>query len=81
MMIQAKLAIPQGTLGSLQMTSNDVTETSRIAKVRIYVEQAIGRLKLSGFLKLSYLSRAGQFVMLLSLSVRHAAINLSYFVF
>ena len=76
MMIPAKLAIPQGTLGSLQMTSNDVAETSRIANVQIHVEQAIRRLKLSGFLKLSNLSRACQFVMLLSLSVLHAAINL-----
>ena len=51
MMVQAKLAIPPSTLGSLQMTSNDVAETSRIANVRIYVEQAIGRLKTFRILK------------------------------
>ena len=50
-MVQAKLAILPSTLGSLQMTSNDVAETSRIANVRIYVEQAIGRLKTFRILK------------------------------
>ena len=51
MMVQAKLAIPPSTIGSLPMISKDVTETSRIANVRIYVEQAIGRLKTFRILK------------------------------
>ena len=51
MMVQAKLAIPPSTIGSLQMTRSDVSETSKIANVRIYVEQAIGRLKTFRILK------------------------------
>nr|XP_047122976.1 uncharacterized protein LOC124806268 [Hydra vulgaris] len=39
------LAIPPSKRTNLQMTSNDVRETSKIANVRIYVEQAIGRMK------------------------------------
>ncbi|XP_065677382.1 uncharacterized protein LOC100200518 [Hydra vulgaris] len=42
---QCNLAIPPSKRTNLQMTSNDVRETSKIANVRIYVEQAIGRMK------------------------------------
>ena len=45
MLFQATLAIPPSTTGNQQMLGKDVQETSRIANVRIYVEQAIGRLK------------------------------------
>lgn len=45
MLFQASLAIPPSTTGKQQMLEKDVKETSRIANVRIYVEQAIGRLK------------------------------------
>jgi hypothetical protein len=45
MTVQAILAIPPSTVGSLQMTTPAVRETSKMANVRIYVEQAIGRLK------------------------------------
>ena len=45
MLFQATLAIPPSTTGKQQMLGKDVKETSRIANVRIYVEQAIGRLK------------------------------------
>ncbi|CAC5387141.1 unnamed protein product [Mytilus coruscus] len=45
MVVQARLAIPPSTCGKLSMPSGDVLETSKIANVRIYVEQAIGRLK------------------------------------
>ena len=51
MSVQATLAIPPSTVGSLQMSSAHVRETSRIANVRIYVEQAIGRVKNFRFLK------------------------------
>ena len=51
MTVQAKLAIPPSTCGNLAMSASAVTETSRIANVRIYVEQAIGRLKTFRFLK------------------------------
>ena len=44
-MYQANLAIPPSTVGKFQMPSQDVLETSRLANVRIYVEQAIGRVK------------------------------------
>ena len=44
-MYQATLAIPPSTVGNFQMPSRDVLETSRLANVRIYVEQAIGRVK------------------------------------
>ena len=44
-MFQATLAIPPSTIGNFQMPSQDVSSTSRIANVRIYVEQAIGRIK------------------------------------
>jgi hypothetical protein len=45
MVVQARLAIHPSTCGYLAMSSGDVSETSKIANVRIYVEQAIGRLK------------------------------------
>ncbi|KAK3095162.1 hypothetical protein FSP39_010913 [Pinctada imbricata] len=51
MTVQATLAIPPSTVGSLQMCSSAVKDTSKIANVRIYVEQAIGRLKNYRFLK------------------------------
>ena len=51
MTVQARLAIPPSTTGKLQMKSQDVNKTSSIANVRIYVEQAIGRLKTFRFLK------------------------------
>ena len=44
-MYQATLAIPPSPVGNFQIPSQDVAETSRIANVRIYVEQAIGRPK------------------------------------
>jgi hypothetical protein len=43
MVVQARLAIHPSTCGYLDMSSGDVSETSKIANVRIYVEQAIGR--------------------------------------
>ena len=42
---QCTLAIPPSAAIGAQMLSNDVKETSNIANVRIYIEQAIGRLK------------------------------------
>ena len=45
LMRQATLSIPPSALGGLQMLSSDVKKTSRIANLRIYVEQAIGRMK------------------------------------
>ena len=45
MVVQAGLTIPPSTCGNLAMSSGDVYETSKIANIRIYVEQAIGRLK------------------------------------
>lgn len=42
---QCTLTIPPSKHTNLQMTSKDVKETSKIANVRIYVEQAIGRMK------------------------------------
>ena len=42
---QCSLAIPPSKCKDLQMTSNAVRETSKIANVRIYVEQAIKRIK------------------------------------
>ena len=45
MMYQADLCIPPSSRVGMQMTSEQVKETSRIGNIRIYVEQAIGRLK------------------------------------
>ena len=42
---QCTLAIPPSKHTNLQMTKKDVNKTSKIANVRIYVEQAIGRMK------------------------------------
>ena len=42
---QCTLAIPPSKEKSSQMTKNDVKTTSKIANVRIYVEQAIQRIK------------------------------------
>ena len=54
MLFQATLAIPPSTTGKQQILGKDVQETSKIANVRIYVEQAIGRLKNFKMLKMSY---------------------------
>ena len=55
----ASLCIPPSTKAGMQMVAGDVRETSRIANVRIYVEQAIGRLKqfhiLKNILPINYL--------------------------
>ena len=55
----ASLCIPPSTKAGMQMFAGDVRETSRIANVRIYVEQAIGRLKqfhiLKNILAINYL--------------------------
>ena len=51
MMHMATLCIPPSCASSMQMLPHDVRETSNIANVRIYVEQAIGRLKVFLFLK------------------------------
>ena len=45
MVVQARLAIPPSTCGNLAMSSGDAYETSKIANIRIYVEDVIGRLK------------------------------------
>ena len=45
MMFRASLDIPPSTKGKQQMLPTDVKDTSRIANARIYVEQAIGRMK------------------------------------
>ena len=42
---QCSLTIPPSKHGNLQMSALDVQETSLIANVRIYVEQAIKRVK------------------------------------
>ena len=51
MMHMATLCIPPSCASSMQMLPRDVRETSNIANVRIYVEQAIGRLKVFLILK------------------------------
>ena len=51
MVVQSRLAIPPSTCGNIAMSSGDVSEIFKIANVRIYVEQAIGRLKTFRFLK------------------------------
>lgn len=47
----ASLCIPPSTKAGMQMFAGDVRETSRIANMRIYVEQVIGRLKQFHILK------------------------------
>ena len=42
---QCTSAIPPSKHTNIQMTATDVHTTSRIANVRIYVEQAIARMK------------------------------------
>ena len=54
-MKQYSQAIPPNTAKGAQMLSNDVKETSNIANVCIYVEQAIERLKDFRILKLQQL--------------------------
>ena len=44
-MYQASLTIPPSAAKDQQMLGDDVAEASKIANVRVYVEQAIGRLK------------------------------------
>ena len=44
-MKQCTLAIPQSSAKGNQLTEEDVRETKRIANIRIYVEQAIKRIK------------------------------------
>ena len=51
MMRMATLCIPPSKAKSMQMLPSDVRETSNIANVRIYVEQAIGRMKVFHILK------------------------------
>ena len=51
MMSMASLCIPPSKAASMQMLPEDVKKTSNIANVRIYVEQAIGRMKVFLILK------------------------------
>ncbi|XP_028416844.1 uncharacterized protein LOC114541054 [Dendronephthya gigantea] len=51
MMHMATLCIPPSKAKSMQMLPSDVRKTSNIANVRIYVEQAIGRMKVFHILK------------------------------
>ena len=51
MMIMATLCIPPSKAAPMQMLPSDVRKTSSIANVRIYVEQAIGRMKVFQILK------------------------------
>ena len=51
MMSMATLCIPPSCTASMQMLPLDVTKTSNIANVRIYVEQAIGIVKRFHILK------------------------------
>jgi hypothetical protein len=50
MVVHTRLVIPPSTCRNIAMSSGDVSETSKIANVRIYVGQAIGRLKTFRFL-------------------------------
>ena len=51
LMSNADLCIPPSTKAGSQIVPREVKETSRIANVRIYVEQAIGQLKRFNILK------------------------------
>ena len=51
-MYQCQLCIPPSAVKGNPMTANAVKETSNVANVRIYVEQAIGRIKNFRILKL-----------------------------
>ena len=50
-MSMATLCIPLSCAASMQMLPSDVRKTSNIVNIRIYVEQAIGRIKLFRILK------------------------------
>ena len=51
MMWMAKLCIPPSKAASMQMLRSDVRKTSSIANVRLYVEQAISRMRVFHILK------------------------------
>ena len=51
MLVMATLCIPRSKAASMQMLPSEVRKTSNIANVRIYVEQAIGRMKVFHVLK------------------------------
>lgn len=51
MLYQAHLCIPPSSRVGMQMVSEQVRETSTIGNIRIYVEQAIGRLKYYNIIK------------------------------
>ena len=51
MLRMVSLCIPPSKAASMQMVPADVRKTSSIANVRIYVEQAIGRMKVFHVLK------------------------------
>ena len=48
---QCSLAIPPSAAKAVQLTPGQVQETSKVANVRIYVEQAIRRIKIFRILK------------------------------
>ena len=50
-LLHAELLIPPGRRGVSQMSTNDVKKTKQIANRRIYVEQAIRRMKCFRILK------------------------------
>lgn len=50
-MLQAHLLVPPGRRGACQMSESEVTKTKTIANRRIYIEQAIRRLKYFRILK------------------------------
>ena len=51
MLRMVSLCIPPSKAASMQMVPADVRKTSSIANVQIYVEQAIGRMKVFHVLK------------------------------
>ena len=51
MMRMSTLCIPQSKAAAMQKLSSDVRKTSSIANVRIYVKQAIGRMRVFHMLK------------------------------
>ena len=51
MMRMVTLCIPPSAAASMQMLPAEIRKTSNIANVRIYVEQAIGRVKVFQILK------------------------------
>lgn len=53
MMRMASLCIPPSKAASMQMLPADVKKTPNMANVRIYVEQATGRMKVYSTLKMS----------------------------